>query len=509
MSNLTRRDMLHGGVAGLATAMAGGLARGQTKPADALPPEAAAASVAPRGVPVDVSTRTLEQIAAFAHRVRDDDLDGDSALLVKRNLLDSLGCAIGAIGHGPVEAVRKLNDEFGGRGLCTQIGGGKTSPDRAALYNGCLVRYLDFMDCFHVKKEVCHPCDTIAGLIAVAEYAEASGRALLTAIAVAYQIHCRLLEELGAMRAGLNHTTPQAVAVAAAAARLLKLDVQQTQSAIALALDTGLSMSVTQAEPISQWKGLSSGHANMAAVHQTFMARSGVTGPAGAFDGPFGLYQLIRSKAQLNWDQEGLDVIRRTSLKRYNAEFHAQPIIEATLELKRQHNLGPTTPVQQITVDVFREAYEVIGGGAYGPKNVVKTKESADHNILYVVAVALLDGDVGPAQYADERIGRADVQTLLQKVIVRPSNDYSQHYPEQTPVRVTVRTSDGQTFTQEKRDWHGYAGRPMSFDDVVAKFDRIAAPNADASARQAVVAAVYDLDRSSTADLAAALTLGR
>ena len=403
--------------------------------------------------------------------------------------------------------MRKLNDEFGGRPLCTQIGGGKTSPDRAALYNGCLVRYLDFMDCFHVKKEVCHPSDTIAGLLAVAEYAKASGHALLTAIAVAYQIHCRLLEELGAMRAGLNHTTPQAVAVAAASSRLLGLDAQQTQSAITLALDTGLSLAATQAEPVSQWKGLSSGHASMAAVHQTFIARNGVTGPAGAFDGPFGLYHLIGSKAQLNWDQESVDVIRRTSLKRYNAEFHAQPIIEATLELKERHNLAPGTAFERITVDVFREAYEVIGGGAYGPKNVVKTKESADHNILYVVAAALLDGDVGPAQYTEARITHADVQTLLQKVVVRPSNDYSQRYTQQTPVRVTVRTADGSAFTLEKRDWHGYAGRPMSFDDIAAKFDHLAAPNAGAAARRVVVDAVQRLDTIGTTDLMTALAL--
>ena len=202
-------------------------------------------------------------------------------------------------------------------------------------------------------------------------------------------------------------------------------------------------------------------------------------------------------------------MIRRTSLKRYNAEFHAQPIIEATLELKKQHGLGPTTAFDQITVDVFREAYEVIGGGAYGPKNVVRTKESADHNILYVVAASLLDGDVGPGQYTDERIRRADVQTLLQKVVVRPSNDFSLRYPEQTQVRVTVRTQDGRTLTQENRDWYGYSGRPMTFDDVTAKFDRVAAPNADAAAREAVLSAVKNLDALAVSDLTSALTLGQ
>ena len=126
---------------------------------------------------------------------------------LKLRVLDSLAVALGALDGEPVAMVRSQVEEFGGAPLCTLIGGGKSAPDRAALYNGALVRYLDFNDSYLAPGETCHPSDNLAPVLAAAEYAHADGRTLLTALAVAYQVQTRL-SEVAPMRAkGFDHTT--------------------------------------------------------------------------------------------------------------------------------------------------------------------------------------------------------------------------------------------------------------------------------------------------------------
>ena len=118
-------------------------------------------------------------------------------------------------------------------------------------------------------------------------------------------------------------------------------------------------------------------------------------------------------------------------------------------------------------------AYNIIGGGKEGEKTLVRTKEEADHSLPYLVAVALLDGQVMPEQYLPERIGRTDVQRLLAKVVVRPTEEFSRRFPDEMPCRVTVVLRDGRRLVREKRDYEGFRTRPMSWDAAVAKFERL------------------------------------
>ncbi len=140
---------------------------------------------------------------------------------LKIRVLDSLGCAIGALNSQPVKSIRKLESEFGGSSLCTLIGGGKTAPDRAAFINGALVRYLDFNDSFLAKGETCHPSDNLASVLAASEYADASGKDFLVALAVAYQVQCRLSEVAPVRDRGFDHVTQGAYAVAAGVSKAL------------------------------------------------------------------------------------------------------------------------------------------------------------------------------------------------------------------------------------------------------------------------------------------------
>lgn len=136
----------------------------------------------------------VEKLAAFVSRASFDQLSPKARDQLKTCVLDALGCGLGALAAEPIRLIREQVDEFGGASLCTLIGGGRTAPDRAGFYNGALVRYLDFNDSFLALGESCHPSDNLSPLLAAAEYAQSTGRDLLTALAVAYQIQCRLSE---------------------------------------------------------------------------------------------------------------------------------------------------------------------------------------------------------------------------------------------------------------------------------------------------------------------------
>src|SRR5260370_21749807 len=133
----------------------------------------------------------VEQLANFVVRMTYEDLSEDARQQLKIRILDALGCAIGALEGPPIKMLRAQLEDFGGRPLVTLIGGGKSAPNRVALYNSALVRYLDYNYSYIAKKEPCHPSDNLSPLIAATEYAHKSGREFLTAPAVAYPAHGR------------------------------------------------------------------------------------------------------------------------------------------------------------------------------------------------------------------------------------------------------------------------------------------------------------------------------
>ena len=137
---------------------------------------------------------------------------------------------------------------------------------------------------------------------------------------------------------------------------------------------------------------------------------------------------------QVSWSGEDLGCVGRTTVKKYNAEIHSQTAIEAVLTLVAREHFS-ITDINRVEVEIFDVAYNIIGGGEEGDKSIVSTKEQADHSLPYILAVALLDGQVMPEQYDPERIQRPDVQVLLRKVSVQPRKLFSERSPTQMPCR--------------------------------------------------------------------------
>lgn len=441
-----------------------------------------------------------EQLAGFVARASFDHIPVAAREQLKIRVLDSLGCAIGAVAGLPIRLIRAQVEAFGGASLCTLIGGGRTAPDRAAFYNSALVRYLDFNDSYLAPYETCHPSDNLGALLAAAECADRSGKDLLTALAVSYQVQCRLSDVAPVRARGFDHTTQGAYAVAAGASKLLGLDEARTASALAISGTAFNALRVTRTGTLSHWKGLAYPNLAFGCTHATFLAMRGITGPPEVFEGNKGFMDTIAGRFEIDWSREDLERVRQTVIKKYNAEVHSQSALEAVFNLRREHPFK-AEDVARIEVDTFDVAYHIIGGGEEGDKRIVHTKEQADHSLPYLIAVAILDDQVMPEQYRRERIERADVQALLRKVVVRLSPEYSGRFPNEMPCRITVTLRDGRQFSREQRDYEGFLSNPMHWETVVRKFERLSDPYTDAGLRQHIVETVANLEKTPVTEL--------
>src|SRR6266478_4523369 len=329
----------------------------------------------------------VERIAAFTASAGPGQLTNETRQLFKRNILDSIGCAIVALPGQPFQALREQFEEYRAPGRCTLIGGGNTSADQAALFNSGLVRYVDLLDSYMAPGGLCHPSDNFGAVLAAAEQAGASGEDFMLGLAIAYEIQCRLSAAVPVMAKGFNHATQLAISTAAGAGKLLGLTAVEIANAMAIATVDNISLACVHAEPVSQWKGFSPGWTGMRAVYATSMAKRGFEGPSGLFEGPKGLERRFGGPIQMDWDDPSLDFVKQTVLKKYCSLIHGQPVIEATMDLRRRYNLV-AAEVEHVRCYTFQAGYDFAGGGNYGSKDHPWHKEQGDYNLKYLISAA-------------------------------------------------------------------------------------------------------------------------
>src|ERR1700761_5931186 len=446
------------------------------------------------------SVSTVSEIAGFADRAVSTSLTPDARKLYKRNILDSLGCAISALPGAPFAALREQFAEYRSGGSCTLIGGGKTAPDQAALFNSGLVRYVDLLDSYMSPGGLCHPGDNFGTILAAAEHARASGEEFMLALAVAFEIQCRFTAKVPVMAKGFNHAIQLAISTAAGAGKLFGLSEEQIAHAISIATVDNVSLACVHVEPVSQWKGFSPGMTGMRAIYSASLAKRGFTGPSGLFEGPNGLQRMFNQNVEVDWSDDSLEIIEQTVLKKYCSLIHGQPVLEAVLKLKRDNGLT-ADDVEGVMCDIFQSGFDIAGGGAFGPKDRPQTKEQADYNLKYLIAAALLDDAVGPAQLEPSRIRADDAQALLGKVEIHPDEVLSAKYPHELNTRIAIRTKTGKILEREQSDYEGGLGNPLSWEREVEKFNWLSEPFADAALRNDIIDLVADLDRHSIEDL--------
>ena len=442
----------------------------------------------------------VERIAMFAVAARPVHLTSVIRQLLKRNILDSLGCAIAALPGPPFPALREQFGEYRAPGRCTLIGGGKTSADQAALFNSALVRYVDLLDSYMAPGGLCHPSDNFGTVLAAAEQAGAPGEEFMLALAVAYEIQCRFSAAVPVMAKGFNHATQLAISAAASAGRLRGLSTGEIANTIAIATVDNISLACVHAEPVSQWKGFSPGMTGMRAIYAASLAKRGFEGPSGLFEGPDGLERMFGQSIRVDWEDPSLEIVSQTVLKKYCSLIHGQPVLEAVLDLKRGNGLVAAN-VERVRCDVFQGAFDFAGGGRYGSKDHPEAKEQADYNLKYLIAVALLDNQIGPGQLQPARIQAPDAQALLARVEIRPDEQFTSRYPKELNARITITTKDQRVLVKEQLGYEGGLANPMSWDRTVEKFHWLSEPFADEDLRGRLIEAVQQLDARRISDL--------
>ena len=262
-----------------------------------------------RPAPPDSESRDAslaERLAAYADGLRYDDLDDATVERVKVLLIDVLGCGLAAFDAEPVRICRDVV-LAGGSGSATVIGTRhRVAPDLATFANGAAFRYLDLNDAY-VGRITGHPSDDIAACLAVAEVERASAKELITAIALAYEINCRLIDafDVSISKRGWDVPMLSLPSVALAAGKLMKLPRDKLVQAVNLALNDHITMGQTRVQALSDWKGIADAEAGRNAVFATTLARAGLTGPAPIFEGRYGFFQLVTGPATVDVDAFG------------------------------------------------------------------------------------------------------------------------------------------------------------------------------------------------------------
>jgi 2-methylcitrate dehydratase len=448
---------------------------------------------------------TTGDIADFALGLDFEDLSDETADELKKRVLDSVGIAVAAMEAEPPRVVRETVTEFGGTG-CTLWGARSSSsessataslPD-AAMYNTALVRYLDYMDSFLAPNETPHPSDNVAGVVACGEYEAASGEDLLAAIAVSYEVQGALAWAAPVRDRGWDHVTHTVISAASGAAKLLGLDREQFRSAVGIAGTAHNALRVTRTGSITEWKGIASANAVRNAVYSALLARNGMEGPTDLFEGQKGWKEVV--SGEFNAEFTPGERVHDVMTKKYVAETYAQSAVEGVIELAEREDIDHEE-IEGVRLDTFAGAKLIIGGGE-GNRYEVETKAQADHSLPYMLAVALIDRELGNDQYEPERIRQTDVQTLLRKVDVSEDDELTARFEDrEMPAVVAVEMADGTTYLVEKDGFEGHPSDPMSWDEIERKFHEMAGTRYDDEKRGEIVEAVRGLEERSVTEL--------
>lgn len=292
---------------------------------------------------------------------------------------------------------------------------------------------------------------------------------------------------------GFDHTVQGAYGAAAGAAYTLGLDVEKTANAIAISATAYNALRVSRTGNLSHWKGLAFPSTGWTSTHAAFLAMRGITGPEEVFEGNKGFKESISGDFELNWEDEDLERVTKTIVKKFNAEIHSQSTLEGLQDLIKEHQFDPKE-IENIVLNTFDVAYNIIGGGEEGGKKNIRTKEEADHSLPYMMSALLLDGNVLPAQYAPERIQREDIQELLQKVQVVEKKEYSERFPFEMAVDISIKFKNGKELHIDKKDYEGFHSRPASWEFITEKFHNLSAAYAEEALRNEIIAVVKDLE---------------
>lgn len=419
-------------------------------------------------------TTVVEQLAAYACALRYDDLPPEVVQQAKRLIVDTVGCALGGSKSAPVAIARDIAGVVTTKEPATvMVTGERTSVDLAAFVNGVMIRYLDFNDGYTSNGESGHPSDSIAAVQSVAERMKRSGKDVIAATVLAYEVFCRVCDTADLKPLGFDHVTVGGMASTAAAARLLGLPQQQVAEAFNLGIAANIALYQTRIGNVSMWKACAYANASRNAVFAALLAQRGMTGPSPIFEGAGGYFKAV-TRAPFVLPAMGGDgrryKIMECSIKRYPLGQYSQTVVQAAIAARAK--IRSVDDIAEVRIETLATAISIMAGDA--DKWEPATRETADHSMPYTVAVALIYGTVEEHHFDDRHRNDPQVRALTRRVKVEVSEEANRRMPEAMLCRVTVLTHSGAAHSTEVDYHRGHWKNPMSEGEVEEKFRKLA-----------------------------------
>lgn len=435
---------------------------------------------------------TTEYLSDYACRLTYQDIPPEVVHQVKRTLADTLGCAVGGFDGEPSVIARRLAFRVSGAAPARILGTrDSTAPDLATFVNAVMVRYLDCNDTY-ASRGTGHPSDMIPAVLALADPLKAGGRAVITAITVAYEVFCRLVDRVPLR--GWDQGIFAAIGAACGVGKVLGLDRAGMGNAISLAITPSIPLGVTRVGELSMWKGCATAAATRGAVFAAQLAAEGMTGPGQPFEGRDGLWQHMGVDAP-SWGPSGGRGepfgITGTTFKAFPAVVHSQGPIGLVLELRQQVAVAEISAVHVAT---YGEA--IRRTAAETEKWDPKTRETADHSIPYLVAAAFHDGAITPATFTRSRIQDPTLRALMRKLTVVEDPEFTRRYPAESCTRIEVTTTAGRRLVAETSHPKGHFLNPLTDVEVEAKFRSLAEGALSRVRCDGALAQIWSLDHA-------------
>jgi 2-methylcitrate dehydratase len=418
-------------------------------------------------------TALADRLAAYAERLGWRDLDAATAEAAKVLVVDSFGCAIAAFDERPVRVCRDVALAAGG-GPSTIIGTGRrTAPDLAAFANAAAIRYYDLNDVY-VGRQATHPSDAIAACFAVAEAEQASAKDLVTAIVLAYEIECRLVDAFDLSARRFDTTLFTLPAVALAAGKLMKLDRERLAQAVNIAVNDHVPLAQTRTQTLSDWKGVADANAVRNGVFAALLARHGLSGPAPVYEGRSGFFQSVTRPVTVDTGAFGGGSapfrIHDVGLKAYPSQVYTQTAIVAAAAAGQEVRelAGNLDRIASIEIATTNRGY--VMAGSEPEKWAPDTRDTADHSLPYIVARAMADGDITNDSYAPHKLRDPAILAFMKKIIVREDPAFATPRGNAPSTRIAATLDDGRKVVRQVDDMPGFPGRPMTRGDAERKF---------------------------------------
>ncbi len=409
-----------------------------------------------------------------------------AAMIVNR-VIDNAAVAIAAINRHPVVSARDMALGHARKDGACVFGvapGRRASPEWAAWANGTAVRELDMHDTF-LAADYSHPGDNIPPILAVAQTMERSGKDLVRAIATGYEIQMDLVRAICLHAHKIDHIAHLCPAQAAGIGTLLRLPTETIYQAVQQAVHVSFTTRQSRKGEISSWKAYAPAHAGKLAIEAVDRVMRGECAPSPIYEG---------EDSVIAWMLDGPDAVYHVPLpepgeakraildsytKEHSAEYQSQALIDLAFRLRER--IADLEQVERIVLHTSHHTHYVIGTGANDPQKLdpKASRETLDHSIMYILAVALQDGSWHHVDsYAPRRAARADTVRLWHKIETREDPEWTRRYHATDPAelafggRLEVHMHDGSVIEDELAvaNAHPLGARPFGRADYEHKF---------------------------------------